>query len=259
MAMEIDELGLPLEYQELPEYFDAHNINEDTESKNRVIEKILQEHNVETVLDLTCGTGSQVFHLKKCGYTVTGADFSPALLDIAREKAQKDKIDVKFIDGDMRTLKVGHFDAIITIFNAVGHLTKTDFEKVMGNIHENLKDGGLYVFDIFNLEAMTDPVVDDLAMEVRRTVNDTQIHTVQASRLDKEKGRLTSYDHLTIQKGSGPTKEYRSNFTLQIYKAQELREMLASNGFETICQYDFNGKTFVEDKSLSILTVAKKQ
>ena len=258
-TMEKDELGLPLEYQELPEYFDAHNTDDSTEAKNRIIEKILHEHKVETVLDLTCGTGSQVFHLKKRGYKVIGADFSPALLDIARKKARKEKIDVRFIDGDMRTLKVDHFDAVITIFNAVGHLTKPDFEKAMRNIHGNLKYGGIYVFDIFNLEALTDSVVNDFAMDVRRTVDDTQIHAVQTSTLDRKKGRLTSYDHLTIQKGTEQAKEYKSNFTLQIYTAEELREMLSRNGFETICQYSFDGEEYLEDKTLSIITVARKQ
>ncbi len=257
--MEKDELGLPLEYQELPEYFDAHNTDDSTEAKNRIIEKILQEHKVETVLDLTCGTGSQVFHLKKRGYKVIGADFSPALLDIARKKARKEKIDIRFINGDMRTLKVDHFDAVITIFNAVGHLTKPDFEKAMKNIHGNLKDGGIYVFDIFNLEAMTDSIVNDFAMDVRSTVDDAQTHAVQTSTLDREQGRLTSYDHLTIQKGSETPEEYKSNFTLQIYTAKELREMLARNGFETLCQCGFDGEKFVGDKTVSILTVARKQ
>lgn len=31
----------------------------------------------------------------------------------------------------MRTSHVGEFDAVITIFNAIGHLTKTDFEKTL--------------------------------------------------------------------------------------------------------------------------------
>jgi SAM-dependent methyltransferase len=49
-----------------------------------------------------------------------------------------------------------YFDAVITIFNAVGHLTKSGFEKAIRNIHRNLNAGGIYVFDILNLEAMTD-------------------------------------------------------------------------------------------------------
>ncbi len=64
-------LGLPLEYQKHPEYFDAFCINDTTNAKNAVIEKLLNEQLVKTVLDMTCGTGSQVFHLLKNGYEVT--------------------------------------------------------------------------------------------------------------------------------------------------------------------------------------------
>ena len=42
-------LGLPLEYKKLPEYFDAHNVCDDTNAKNSVIEKLLEEHKAETV------------------------------------------------------------------------------------------------------------------------------------------------------------------------------------------------------------------
>jgi ubiquinone/menaquinone biosynthesis C-methylase UbiE len=55
-------------------------------------------------LDLTCGTGSQVFYLIKRGYKVVGSDFSPALLAIAREKTQKENILVTFKEGDIMHL-----------------------------------------------------------------------------------------------------------------------------------------------------------
>lgn len=128
--MNKNKLGLPLQYSDLSEYYDILSQGND-DSKNRVIEKILNEQNVKTILDLTCGTGSQVFWLTKRGYKVTGSDFSPALLKIARDKAHKEKLDISLIEGDMRTINVGHFDAAITMFNAVGHLTKTDFEKTI--------------------------------------------------------------------------------------------------------------------------------
>ena len=87
------ELGLPIEYQQMPEYFDLHNINEQTESKNALIEKLLKEQKVKTVLDMTCGTGSQVFYLAKRGYKVIGTDFSPALVNIARDKAKETNLE----------------------------------------------------------------------------------------------------------------------------------------------------------------------
>ena len=45
-------LGLPLEYKKLPEFFDAHNINDDSEQKNIVLEKLLKKYQVKTILDI---------------------------------------------------------------------------------------------------------------------------------------------------------------------------------------------------------------
>ena len=108
---------------------------------------MLKKYNAENVLDLTCGTGSQALFFTKRGYKITGSDFSPDLLKIARKKANEAKLNLRFIDGDMRAIKVGSFDAAITMFNAVGHLTKFGSEKAMKNISKNLKAGGIYVFE----------------------------------------------------------------------------------------------------------------
>lgn len=252
-------LGLPIEYQEKPEYFDAHNVNESTEYKNAFIEKLLKAQNIKTVLDMTCGTGSQVFYLAKHGYEVIGSDFSPALLEQARKKAAAKELDLTFIDGDMRTLKIGQFDAVITIFNAIGHLTKPDFEKTLQNIRANLKDGGVYIFDIFNLQAITDDVIANFAMDIESTVNGTKIRNVQHSEIDREHGLLTSHDHYTILKEGHKPEVKTNSFSLQIYTAEQLQALLERNGFEVIQYYDLEGRDFIADRSLNILTVARKK
>lgn len=251
-------LGLPFEYQQKPEYFDAHNVNESTESKNAFIESLLKAQNVKTILDMTCGTGSQVFYLAKRGYEVTGSDFSPVLLVQARKKATAEGLNLTFIDGDMRTLKAGQFDAVITIFSAIGHLTKPDFEKTLQNIRTNLKDGGIYVFDIFNLQAITDDVIADFAMDIESVVNGAKVRNKQHSEIDRENGLLTSHDHYTILKDGYEPEVHTNTFSLQIYTAEQLRVMLERNGFEVIHHYDMDGNDFVADKSLNILTVARK-
>ncbi len=257
--MDKTKLGLPLEYNELSEYFDVHNVGDDTDDKNEILSKLLRKYDVKTILDLTCGTGSQVFFLTKSGAAVTGADFSQKLLDIARAKAKKEKLDIRFIDGDMRTLQVGKFDAVITIFNAIGHLTKDDFKKAIKNIYDNLKPGGIYVFDIFNLEAMSDGVVQNLAMNINKDVGSTRIHNIQHSEINRETGQLTSYDNYTIYDGTNHTREIRNEFTLQIYSATQLQDLLAQNGFETVEQIAFDGTEFLNKKSVSILTIARKK
>ncbi len=252
-------LGLPFEYQQMPEYFDAHNISDQTAAKNALIERLLKSQNVKTVLDMTCGTGSQVFYLAARGYEVIGSDFSPALIEQAQSKAKKMNRDITFIDGDMRNVKVGKFDAVITIFNAIGHLTKADFETALQNIRANLQDGGVYIFDIFNLQAITDDVIDDFKMDIQNVVRGVHIRNIQHSEIDRENGFLISHDHYTISKENSEPEIHKNSFSLQIYTAKELQAMLGRNGFEVVGQYDMNGNDFVADKSLNILTVAKKK
>src|SRR3990167_2487065 len=139
----------PSHYDKESKHYDSFT-EENSKKINRTIEKALKQHKVKSVLDLTCGTGSQVFWLAKRGFKAAGYDINSKMLTIARSKTKKEKLDIKFQKGDMRTTKVGKFDAVITIFNAIGHLTKKDFEKAIRNIHANLNDKGIYIFDIFN-------------------------------------------------------------------------------------------------------------
>ncbi|MCE3044157.1 class I SAM-dependent methyltransferase [Legionella sp. 16cNR16C] len=253
------ELGLPLEYQQMPEYFDAHNVSEQTDYKNALIEKLLRDQGVKTVLDMTCGTGSQVFYLAERGYHVVGSDFSPKLLEFAREKAKAINKDIPFIDGDMRTLAAGQFDAVITIFNAIGHLTKVNFEKALRNIKSNLNEEGIYVFDIFNLEAITAERLREYVMDTEHFVNEVHIRHKQYSEVDREKGLLTSHDHYLISNGSDEPVSCNHRFSLQMYTAFELQTILERNGLDVIKQWDMEGNDFIAEHSISILTVARKK
>lgn len=253
-------LGLPLEYNKLSEFFDAWNVNDDTEDKNAVIENILKGQGIKSVLDMTCGTGSQVFFLKKLGYDVVGTDLSKKLIKLAKNKTKVKDEEIEFVAGDIRKIKLNRtFDAIITIFNAIGHLTKNEFEKAIQNIHNHLNPGGIYVFDIFNLDAMTDEVVKNFACYVHKSVGEYQMLATQCSTIDREKGLLTSYDINMIQKNTEKPKILRNNFSLQIYNAESIKEILNKNGFDVVAHYDMDGNPFIKDESLSILTIAKKR
>lgn len=250
-------LGLPIEYQKLPQFFDAHNINDDTENKNAVIEKLLAEQGAKTILDMTCGTGSQVLYLAQRGYKITGNDISPALIDIARNKAMKMNLSVPFMVGDMRTINAGTYDAVITIFSAIGHVSKSDFEITLQNMRRNLNEGGIYIFDIFNLQALTDEVIKDFVMDISNVVDGISFRNQQHSEIDRENGLLISHDNYTISKEGCKPECHTNTFSLQIYTAQELQDLLKKNGFEILNKYDMNGHQFIPDKSLNILTVAR--
>jgi 2-polyprenyl-3-methyl-5-hydroxy-6-metoxy-1,4-benzoquinol methylase len=245
-------------YNKQAQHYDSFN-EESSKVINHTIENILKKYNVKTILDLTCGTGSQVFWLAKRGYEVVGSDINSNMLKIAKSKAKKEKLDIKFLKGDMRTAQYGKFDAVITIFNAVGHLTKLDFEKAIQNIHSNLNDGGLYIFDIFNLSyLLTNNNITTLTIDWQKIVDNIKIRDIQYSTIDED-GILASYTISYLQKDSQKPKISRNIQTLQIYTAKQLREMLQRNGFTMLHQSGIDGLRFDESKTERILTIAKKQ
>jgi len=248
----------PSHYNKEAEHYDEFN-EKNSELINGVLEKILKKYKVKTIIDLTCGTGSQVFWLTKHGYEIIGADINSSMLKIARTKARREKVDVKFIKGDMRSLEVGKFDAVITIFNAIGHLTKLDFEKAVQNIHRNLNEGGLYLFDIFNLSyLLNDNNITRLTIDWQKINGDTKIRDIQYSTID-ENGVLASYTKSYVQNGANKPKVSKSAQTLQVYTAKQLEEILTRNGFEVLDQCAIDGSKFIENKTERLLTIAMKR
>ncbi|MFI5436419.1 class I SAM-dependent methyltransferase [Rhodococcus baikonurensis] len=67
------------------------------------------------VLDVGCGTGFLTLLAARAGFTVTGIDQSPTMLDIARTKAPQKSCMVDFVEGDADTLPfaTSSVDAVI--------------------------------------------------------------------------------------------------------------------------------------------------
>src|SRR5690606_20096416 len=102
-------------------------------------------------------------------------------------------MDIQLIKGDMRTTYAGEFDAVITIFNAIGHLTRHDFEKALRNIHRNLKRGGIYLFDIFNLNYLIkNDRITTLTIDWLKHTGKTRVREIQYSTINQH-GILASY------------------------------------------------------------------
>lgn len=251
-------LKLPLEYNELAEFFDSLQCSNNTGAINNVIEKLLTKYQIKTVLDMTCGTGAQVFFLTKHGYNVTGSDLSPKLIALAQQKAQTKNLTITLTQGDMRTIQLGSFDAVITIANAIRHLTKPDFEIALKNIASNLNPGGIYIFDIFNLECLTDELLESFTLDYHGTLNNTTVHHHQYSEIDTQKEWLISHDKFNLQKEGQEPKILTGKIELQIYKAQNLIQILERNRFKLLELTDIRGEPFIPTISKEMLIVAQK-
>jgi SAM-dependent methyltransferase len=215
---------------------------------NPALTRIFRKRGARSILDLACGTGSQVFWLARRGFRVTGCDISPAMLRIARRKSRH--ADLR--SGDMRTFQGGTFDGAITISNAVGHLTRRDFERAMRNIRGNLTPGGAYVFDIYNLGWLRKAGnLAKLTIDWNTRVGGRRIRHVQYSTLDSN-GVLSSFT--TVMTDSRVTKNV---VTLQLYTAGELKRMLLRNGFNRVKFCAVDGSRFSLTRTDRLLAIAE--
>ena len=115
------------------------------------------EQPVRRVLDIACGTGSHAIELERLGYDVVGCDISEDMLVRAREKARAASSAVRFEHQDMRSLDVAPtpFDAILCLFDAIGHVqTTAAIKQTLAAVYRHLPDGGLFVLEFWHAAAM---------------------------------------------------------------------------------------------------------
>jgi SAM-dependent methyltransferase len=84
---------------------------------------------VKTILDATCGIGTQALGLAGLGYEVTASDISEVPLERAREEAARRGLRVQFRLADLRSLSSVHgetYDLVVACDNSVPHLLSDD-------------------------------------------------------------------------------------------------------------------------------------
>ncbi len=102
------------------------------------------------LLDVGCGTGKSFMPMLPRGWTVTGCDISPAMLELAREKAGEDaRLEV----ADMLELpRFGEFDLVWALDDAINYLlSPEELERALAGMRANLAPTGLLLFDVNEL------------------------------------------------------------------------------------------------------------
>ena len=93
------------------------------------------------VLDVACGTGNATVPAAKLAARVTGLDFAPDLLEIAREYGADSMVEVDWIEGDAQDLPFedDSFDRVISCF---GHMFAPDHERTADELRRVCRPEG---------------------------------------------------------------------------------------------------------------------
>jgi len=105
----------------------------------------------QRTLDLACGYGRFTIPLAKQGYNIEGLDLSPNLLRKAKKDAKKQRLNIRFREGNMTHLpyKETTFDAIICMWSAFSELhKKSDQIKALKEMLRVLDKNGFAILEM---------------------------------------------------------------------------------------------------------------
>ncbi len=110
---------------------------------------------VETGLDVCCGTGAELKHLRAlCTGRVVGLDFSKGMLDEARRRVGTE---ADLIQGDAMALPFENEFDVVTSVGAFGHIEEKDEDPFISGIARALRPGGRFVFATSRMPPLTSP------------------------------------------------------------------------------------------------------
>ena len=120
-----------------------------------VLDAIVRKHlgpPPRSILDVSCGIGTQALGLAARGHAVTASDLSPATVERARLEAAQRNLSIDFAVADMRRCAEVHgsgFDVVLSADNSIPHLLSDDaIREALGNFHRCLRPGGIMILGL---------------------------------------------------------------------------------------------------------------
>lgn len=141
-------------FQDCANYYDLVYRDKDYKTECGFLESIFGKYSskpIKTILDLGCGTGGHTLILAERGYKVAGVDLSRKMLQIGKRKAKKSKLNIRFIEGDIRNIELNQkFDAVISMFAVMSYqVTNQDLISAFRTASRHLEKSGLFIFDVW--------------------------------------------------------------------------------------------------------------
>ncbi len=231
------------DYSVLAKYYDDIYSDKNYKKEAEFIRKVLERYNVETVLDVGCGTGNHMAELEKYGFKCEGLDISAEMLSVAREKVKG-----SLFRADMRDFNLGKtYDAIICMFAVFNYnLTMNEAERTLSSFRRHLNDGGIVLLDLHNVWSS--------GKKTKSICRNGKQISVEMKWTFDEKTRI---EH-TVAIFKIGDQVFIDEHTFRIFTIQELEQLFQRTGFSE--SFFYENYTFREasTKSKNIEVVALK-
>jgi SAM-dependent methyltransferase len=207
----------------------------------RLLDRCLGKRTTQTsVLDLACGTGRHAQELTRLGYHVEGSDLSADMVTVARERTKSLGLSIDFHNESFQSCdRIGRkFDAVIAMFSAIDYLTDyTDLTNSLKNIRGLLREGGVFIFDFWNGNAV---LKNHSPVRIKRVEkeNDAVIRISNTSLDTISQITTVNFDFILL-KGGSIVREFFEVHQIRYFFPKEMMDLLAANLFEVVHRCPF--------------------
>ncbi|MCG8539908.1 MAG: class I SAM-dependent methyltransferase [Clostridia bacterium] len=208
----------------------------------------------QTILELACGTGNITNRLSKRGYDIVGIDISNEMLALAKNKAYDLRLDIKYLNQDMRQLNYSKkADSVICMCDGFNYiLEENDLLSVLEKVYSLLKEDGVLIFDISSYHKLSEVLGNNVYAE-----NFEDISYIWQNYFDYETN-LCELGLTIFKRQDRLFSRYQEYHYQRAYRVEEILEILKYIGFINICVYRAFSFEKIQYKDDRVFFVCKK-
>jgi len=222
-------------YKDLAKYWPIISPPEDYIEEGEYVAQVIKHTSpieTKTVLDLGCGGGHDDFALKK-HFKITGVDISPDMLKLAK----KLNPEVKYVKGDMRTVRLkDKFDAV-TIFDSIHYMTThDDLTTLFETAYHHLKPGGVMITVV---EVTKETFVQNKTRSMVQSKNNVEVSFIENYYDPDPTDNTYEATFVFLIRDKGKLKIETDKHTCGVFAMQTWLDILEETGFR-VSKLDFN-------------------
>lgn len=209
------------------------DVVEDDSNTEREIDLLIEAVDLKPenrILDLCCGQGRHLLALARRGYQhLTGIDRSRYLIRLARRRASKAGLDVKFHEGDARRFRLPQqpYDVVTVMGNSFGYFEQLEDDvAVLRRIRQSLVPGGIVVLDLADGQWLA----EHYEPRSWEWIDQNQL-VCRERKLSDDRGRLICREVVVHAERGVIADQF---YAERLFTPQSIEEMLREAGFRRI-------------------------
>lgn len=251
-------------FKDYAKYYNLLYKDKDYLGEVKYVENLIRQYAKEhssSILDLGCGSGLHDLLLARLGYSVTGVDLSPEMLEAAILNTPNELVSkLSFINSDVRTLTLSTtFDVVISLFHVASYQNSNDdLIQYFNTASAHLDKGGVFIFDFWYGPG----VLHELPTDRKKYIDDNDIKITRLSTPSIDYARNivdVGFEMIVEDKNKGVSEVIFENHSMRYLFIPEIVAFLKQADLEILKVSPWMGNGELTKENWYGLIIAKKQ